>query len=47
MTERMFGDLVKTVIDIEKEIFDNKNRNVDDPRIQKRIITIVEKLVSK
>jgi len=64
---RTFSDLVKAVVDIEKEIMavdaelhadeesilleqgveGNKSRSVDDPKIQKRIINIVNKLVTK
>lgn len=73
MSKNMFGDLVKAVVDIEKEImavdaelhadqeslllFDsminirpahgNTSRGVDDPELQKKIITIVNKLVEK
>ena len=47
MAAKMFGDLVKAAIDIEKEVLGNKSRSVDDLKIQKRIINIVNKLVTK
>lgn len=48
MSERMFGSLVKAVVDIEKGIMvvdAGLHADVDDPRVQEKIRTVVNKLV--
>ena len=58
MAEKMFGTMVKAVVDIEKRIeFDsiinlrpsqgNRSRNVEDPKIRKRITGIANNLIKE